>query len=117
MERRVGQHHAQPGVPGRHLRRDRSAGAPGQQQDRGLGAGEQVGGRRRYLAEGSELLQVGGHQGQRLVGPPLAPPQPLHRAGARRVDHQVEAPEPLDGDDLAAAQGRRGRHQGLVAFR
>src|SRR5437660_1278486 len=55
------------------------------------------------------------HDGERLVGAPLERGRAPHRVIVTGVHHEVDAAEPLDGDDATAPQRREGRREGGVA--
>ena len=92
--------------------------APLEQYDRMLRRGQQGLLRRAHAAVPAELIEAGEHHRQRLVGAPLAQLQAAHRVTVGGVAGEVEAPEPLDGEDLAGAQQLRRRADGgrRVAF-
>ena len=52
----------------------------------------------------AKLLEAGEHDGERLVGAPLAQLQAAHGVAIRGVAGEMEAAEALDGQDLAGAQ-------------
>jgi hypothetical protein len=107
VQRRVGEHHPQVGVPGGHVRGHRGSGPAGEQHDGGLRPGEQRLDLRRGLAHRANLIEVPGHQGEGLVAAGLAGSQPRDGLLVPRVDHEVESPQPFDGHDLARAQSGR----------
>ena len=65
-----------------------------------------------HPAVGAQLVEAGEHDGERLVGAPLAPLEAAHGLAVGGVAGEVEAAEALDGEDLAAAQQLGGRADG-----
>ena len=88
-----------------------------QQQDGPAGALEQRGGRPVDAAEAPRFPQIPAEQGQRLVRPVLAPPQPPDGRGAAPVAGQVDAPRPLDRQDAPRRQGALGQGDRVAVHR
>ena len=104
-----GSHHPQPGAARRHGLRHRSPALPAaaQQHDRCCRPAED----RRFLgAQLAVLVDPGaaGHQGQGFIRAPLAAAQARHGRGIAGIHQQLEAPQPLQGHDLAVLQGGDG---------
>ena len=108
MERRVGQHHAEVGAAGRDRGGDRGAGpAPGD-RDRPLPPAEQALLGRAQLDQPPRRIEVGGDQREGLALAALAAPQLRNRALVGGPAGEVVAADPLDREDRAAGQHRRG---------
>ena len=125
VQRRVGQHDPQLPLARRHRLRDRprsgvrapgaaqaATGQPGQQHDRPPRAAQHLRRRLVHLAQFPRRRDVGHHHGERLVLAVLALPQRRRGLLCCRVDGQVVAAQPLDGQDGPAPQQfrRRGDH-------
>ena len=112
MQRRVGQHHAQIAV----LADMRQPGGPfPQQHDGPLPALEQPRLVRAHFAELPGAAEIAAHEGEGLLIPLLAPPEPPHGLRVLDAAGQMHAAEALDGRDPAVLQQRAGGGQrGLV---
>ncbi len=104
VERRVGQHQAEVVdarcdrlCDGRPRLAAREHDGPRDRDEGGFGVGIED-------AQLPRRLQVGDHEGERLVVPGLSPPQLGHRAPVGRVSRQVVAADALDGQDLSGAE-------------
>ena len=87
VDRRVRQEHADERVAGRNERRERALVAPTGEHDRPLRAGQE---RRLALVDARRALgggEVADHDGERLVGPILAPAQRRQRHRATCASH------------------------------
>ena len=127
VERRVRQHRAEVALADGDLRVHRVAVSPArlraglagradraplEQHDRVFRRREQV---RLFGADATvraKLLEAGEHDGERLVGAPLALLQAAHGVAIRGVAGEMEAAETFDGQDLAGAQQNRGLTDG-----
>ena len=125
VQRRVGQHHAQVRVARRHVLGNGDRGRAGggsmrrpspQQQDRRLVRSQRLGLLLRDLAIPPDFLQRPEHDGQRFVGPPLAPAQQGHRLGVGGVAEELEPTQPLDRYDPAGPHRFGGAGQGTVGL-
>ncbi len=112
------QHGAYVGVGRRDRRRQRmpgqGLGASWQQQDRGLGRAEVAFRQRTDAAVSVGHRAVGKHHGKRFVGTSLSLAQPLDHGLLRGAGHQLESPQPLQGQDHAVGQPLGRGYQGLV---
>ena len=109
VERRVGEHHAQLAHARCDRRRDRRVRPPGGDHDRPVGRRQP---RALGLGEGDELPRVLGHQRERAVLAVLARAQPRDGRLVVGPAREVVAADPLDRQDRAAAEQRRGgRHR------
>jgi hypothetical protein len=105
VDRRVGQHDAQPGEAGGEVRKNRvDAWLLAQQNNRALRGLQQRGLGGVDLDVIHDRGQIGSHHGERLFFPVLASAQGLYGFSVARVAGQMEAAQALDGDDLAGAQ-------------
>lgn len=107
LQRRMGQHHAQPGESRRHavqLLVDDALLA--QQHDGALRRREQDLCAAADIAPLRRRHRVGDHHREGLLLALLAVAQPRHRLGITRVTGEMEAAQALDGDDLAAQHAR-----------
>jgi len=99
VDRRVGQHHPKVRVArsdgGGELPGDR-LGPDGQQDNGAPDAGQQRPLRVADLDKAPRDLEVGDHDGERLVPTSLSASEQRNRLGVARVAHQVVAAEPLD---------------------
>ena len=112
MQRRIRQHHPQPG-------RGAEPALPRrvflfQQQDGAAGAFQQFGLLPADPAPAGRGGLVPGHQGQGLFGAVLAAPQPGHRLGAVGPAGQVDAAGALHRDDPPRRQGLLGQGDGVA---
>ncbi|OIQ69702.1 hypothetical protein GALL_486940 [mine drainage metagenome] len=103
MQRAHRQHEAeQPGIGGDGLGQREWARSLEQHHWRcGAGQGMFVIGRDRGVA--AHHVQIASHQRQRLVRAVLTNSQRVHRAGIRGIDHQMEAADALDREDVSSA--------------
>ncbi len=103
VERRVGQHQAEPRCPGCDRWSDGRPPAPAHEHDRSRRRAQQLELGRR------ELCQLPGRVGQEREGlllAVLAPPEPRDRVLVACVTGEVVAADPLDRDDLTRGQQR-----------
>ena len=108
VQRRVRQHHAEVGVRGRDRLGDRRPGPPPCDHDRAVAARQSLHLGRREVDERAGAVQVERHQRERPVLAPLARAQRGDRDRVPGAAREVVAAEPLDRDDRAVEQRRRG---------
>ena len=114
MQGRVRQQHAEPGIPGRDERRDRCLAPSSRDDDRPLGRREEVLFRLVEVGQGDGRFEVAHHDGERLLEAALSRAQPLDSGVGSCVAGQVVPADPLDRDDLAAAEGRLRGSEGRI---
>ena len=116
VQRRVRQHHAElaqrPARPRRATARARRARGD---HDRPVARGQPRRGGRVERDERARRVEVGRHQRERLVLAVLARAQRGDRRLVVGAAGQVVAADPLDRDDRAGAQQRRGGRHGVAA--
>ena len=115
VQRRVRQHHAELAQPRGDRVRHRGARRARGDDDRPVARGQPRGGGRVERDERARRVEPAGHQRERPLLAPLAGAQRGDRRLGVRAAGQVVAADPLDRDDRAGAQQRRGGRHGVAA--
>ena len=109
MQRRIGQHDAEPGIAGRDAGRDqrrtpavRAAARWAPRRSTAAAPPRPTVPRARVASASDGTMMANGLRGRRF-----ARAQPAHRASLRGIDQQLEAAQPLQRDDPPCAQRRR----------
>ena len=117
MQWGVGQEDTQVGITGCDSRRHGRVLATMEQDDRALGAGEELSLAPAYPGHPAGRLQVRDHHRERLLHPVLTVAQLLHGGRPGGIAGQVKSAQALDGHDFPGRQGVLGCRQGGVSGR
>lgn len=116
MQRCIGEHETEPGLSRSHAF-GKTVSLKGIEQQHRCGAALQqlllLHGER---GEAADLFRIPGHQCKRLVSAPLALPEPCHGLAVFGSAGQMEAADPLDGDNTAGPETRSRQLQGIAVY-